>query len=25
VLEGPHEPGGGHPVMRWRHPAGVAA
>jgi RimJ/RimL family protein N-acetyltransferase len=25
VLEGPHEPNGGHPVMRWRHPAGVAA
>lgn len=22
VLEGPHEPNGGHEVMRWRHPAG---
>ena len=24
VLEGPHEPNGGKPVMRWRHPGGQA-
>ena len=25
VLEGPHEPNGGHPVMRWRHLAGTGS
>lgn len=23
ALEGPHSPDGGHPVFRWRHPAGA--
>ena len=25
VLEGPHEPNSGHPVMRWRHLAGTGS